>query len=629
LWPSRTIGIDDQVDASNRTDRMRDDRPGPRVRPESRPAGPSSRSEAGLVTLLGAALLLVFGLCLASLLPNRHGFLGHDYALFLPQLLAGFFWSHENGYWQVPWGTPAFCGGVPLFPNPQTPYHSLPQVLTLVADPQQAVFLSVLAFAALGYAGFYLLSRRGLGASLPASVTGAALFMFNGFFFYRMVIGHVTFHGYMLVPWIAFLLMEPPPGEGPAWPAQRIARLAAAALLVAYLLFSGMVNGIIPALLAVLALGALHALGRGPLRPFVVGLAVALLWAAAIAAAKLHASLAYLSQFARTDYRLPGFGDLLTQLAVLVRSLFLWPGEVANSAGMVNVHWILERHEFEYGVSLVPLLLILAVPGMAFVRGRAPAGLRWSPGDGGWWPRAVLAGVLVLPLIANLYHPAWNALLKTVPVVQSMSSLVRLYAAYIPVVIALAVLGMDWLVQAGRRRNGVAAACVVAAIAQFVAADDAHYQRQQFDPGPLTRSYAAVARSGAPVPAITSLGDGRYGNDALAVGVSPMNCYEPMFGYRLEHLPGDGLSPGPMLADGRVTSRLRNPACYVFPGENGCVPGDPFPPEATTRAQAFITYGEPGWQFPMTQRLCSAISTVAAALALLALLPLLARRAKS
>jgi hypothetical protein len=38
------------------------------------------------------------------------------------------------------------------------------------------------------------------------------LFLFNGFYAYRIIIGHLTFHPIMLVPWLAFVLL---PGRRP------------------------------------------------------------------------------------------------------------------------------------------------------------------------------------------------------------------------------------------------------------------------------------------------------------------------------------------------------------------------------------------------------------------------------
>ena len=94
--------------------------------------------------LLGAAsvgALVVHALCFSRFFPSPAGEYGHDYALNMPKLLAGYFWYLESGL-AVPWFTPAFCGGVPLLADPQSLYYSLTQLLTLRFDPFTSTWLT-------------------------------------------------------------------------------------------------------------------------------------------------------------------------------------------------------------------------------------------------------------------------------------------------------------------------------------------------------------------------------------------------------------------------------------------------------------------------------------------------------
>ena len=71
------------------------------------------------------------------------------------------------------------------------------------------------------------------------------------------------------------------------------------------------------------------------------------------------------------------------------------------------------------------------------------------------------------------------------------------------------------------------------------------------------------------------------------------------------------------LARGNVLN-IKNPACYVFPAENGCAPGDHFPLAARAEAEKFLNYQPFDFVQPLYQSVATMIS-----LASLAAAPLL------
>jgi hypothetical protein len=70
---------------------------------------------------------------------------GHDYALHLPNLLAGDFWFLQNGPFAVPWSSPAQCAGVPFLADLNVAYYSLPQWATFAVGPVSAIRLTVVS----------------------------------------------------------------------------------------------------------------------------------------------------------------------------------------------------------------------------------------------------------------------------------------------------------------------------------------------------------------------------------------------------------------------------------------------------------------------------------------------------
>ena len=552
---------------------------------------------------------------------------GHDYALHLPNMLAGNFWYLSNGPFAVPWFSPAQCAGVPFIADLNTAYYSLPQWASFALGPVAAVRATFVLFAVVGACGFYMLLRGPFAASSWAAAVAAVLFLFSGFFTYRMIVGHLTFHPYALAPWLAWAVLSGSGGAargrlGRAWPA------LAGGLMFAYMFHAGMVHGIAPVALAVAVIVLLHGQSHGHRPGPWLGLAAAAAIALTLGAQRLFAAFAFMQNFPRNEYPLPGFGNLLDALRIAAQALFWRPPVAAAQPLLANLDLPLEQHEWEYGMGPAAALLLIAALAVTWWRGR---------GAGDFLSRrtllcaGVVAAALVLPLVLNWYQPAWHAFLKGQPLLGSSSNLVRWFALYVPVVALCAGLSLDRILRADRQRAAAALLVALATIAWNWSADRGYYRAHGYDPAVIEKSWQAV-RSGAPVPAISDLSVrvDRAGqlavpidrNDDLARGHSQLLCYQPMFGYGLERLPFGALRPGPALADlGNGSLNLKNPACYLFPEANRCVPGDHFRVEQRAAAEAFLRYRPFPFERSARQRVADAV-TIASLLAIIAALAL-------
>ena len=93
-----------------------------------------------------------------------------------------------------------------------------------------------------------------------------------------------------------------------------------------------------------------------------------------------------------------------------------------------------------------------------------------------------------------------------------------------------------------------------------------------------------------------------------------------MFGYRLETFPRRPLRVGPIDAGPNDLFNLKNPACYVFPEENGCAPGGHFQSGDHDRAMAFASYRPFAFERSAIQTTADGVTVAAlAAIALAAL----------
>lgn len=600
----------------------------------------------------GWLLIAVHFLIFVQFLPNAQGTLGNDYAYKFPLLLDGYYWFINNGLFSRPLFTPSFCGGLPRLANPQAVYVSALQFFTFFTDPLNSTRLTFLLFATLGFWGFYLLLRHRFAVQPWTALLGGTLFLFNGFYAWRFVIGHAEFHSFMLVPLLAFFLLptsQPRPsqvsgatlaereeaaasgGEGAdplrRWRSGR--NLVAGAMLMGYMLWGAMIQLFLPSLLAVVAIALVHHLCtevRGGLRVFLTRFTLAGVLALLLTASKLVATQAFLHNFPREGYALPGVAGVFKLLGLVGEALFLGGGQVNADDIVAHAQWVMQRHEFEYGVTIVPFLLIAVHLLTRLTRSDGDQGpaTRFTPGQ-----TVTLAGLqllLLLPLALNYYSPDWNHFLKTLPVIRQLSNVFRWFVIYIPFLVLMAALAMERTGLLRRYHLQVIALALTLIIGQNLITDTAYYEDQVYAPDTILAAYDAARESGT-TPSIEYMvtsqdetGTPRPsldGNDALVDGGSQLLCYEPIFGYRLENLPFKTIHPGPALVDEGGFLNLKNPACYLYPKENNCEPGDHFLASQLKEAEVFINFQPFAYNKSQAQEVADDITLVTIILLLL------------
>ena len=552
--------------------------------------------------VVGGVLLAIYCRSELAFLPNAQGRWAADYSLHFPNILVGVFWRLNNGFAQAPWFDPALCGGVPYHADPNVAFYSVPQFLAFWLPIGEAVRTTFVIFAAAGFFGAYGLMRRSFEASQAAAAACAALFLFNGFFAARMLAGHLTFHAFMLAPMLASAVL-PDGGRAPRGWTTLAARAGVAALALAIMFQSGMVHGIPPVALSVAALMTMHALRHGAQwRPPAIFLAGAL-GALALSASKLSAEMAWLAQFPRSLYPLPGIADPV--MAAFAAPLTLMGYAPEKSNWLVNTAWLQDRHEWEYGVSVAPFVLFLLAL-IAFIR-RAGA---WHFAPARVGGALLLAALLAIPSLLNFYTPAWNAILKSLPYLSSSSSLLRFFSADILPACVGAGLAVDWIARSARWRWALAGGAAAILLAQYGATSRAYYADAPYDPARVEAASAAARASGI-VPPVTRVEEG---GDGPADGASRASCYQPLFGYRLEAFPRGDLHEGPIDPGAGATLNVKNPACYVFPAENACAPGAQFGRDDLARASSFANYRPIAFERSTRQEWADAINAAALAI---------------
>jgi hypothetical protein len=303
-----------------------------------------------VVLCLGITYYAVF---VGQFFPGPKGFIAFDYRYFLPLVLSGKYFAATNGYLAVPIFSPSFCGGLPFLANPQSMYYSVPQLLSELANPILSFYITALISSGVGAGSTYFLLRRRFALSYEAAALGGLLFMLNGFLLHRMLVAHVTYHAIGLTPLACILLIEQSRHHGLA-SISMFAKVLGMGVIVAYFVYCGALNMVIPLGLAVLLVWLVHAiLSNASYYSLWVGVAGALL-GGMLSAAKLVPAFVYVQTFPRPG-RLALFDTpfrLLSKLAIGLFFPFLLKDWVSLGSDAVA------RHEGEYGVGIIPPSLI-------------------------------------------------------------------------------------------------------------------------------------------------------------------------------------------------------------------------------------------------------------------------------
>lgn len=586
-------------------------------------------SRAGIDLRQAAILVCAIAVSTAALayvaqrlLPIAGGYLGHDHRYFLPYLLAGAAWIEQNGWLAVPHFTPDFCGGMPWLANPQSMFYSVPQILTVwLADPVAATKWSLLIFATMGGAATAMLLRRCFALSWHAAALGFVLFQLNGFLIFRVGIGHLTYHVYGLVPVLCLCVLIASGADGSRSRAAALAKCVVAALvgagLIAIMVYGGALNYIIPAALSAAAIILIHQAGSG-LRPAPwLMLAGACVWSVPLSALKLVPAFVFASGYPRGYLPRHLFDDSLRLADTLWRALFAPATQPFVTAMNHAPESVLGLHEFEFGVSLVPLFLIPAGLVVAYRQRQAPRHpLAWIG----------LAAIVAIPILGTFGNAAWGRFLLHVPIVNNNTVLVRWWSIYILVLIVLAAQAFDRVAPRTWARDGMFAACILIAVVQSTLRDFSFYTTSVvfplYDSAPVTSAVRDVVVNREALPSISRIGlpsdiappppgiATMRDNDGLLTGVSALPCYEPLFGYAHEMFPARGLQSGPLNHAAAGLVNLADPRCYLTPGANACGPGDQFRAVDDGEVREFVSHRPLDWQQPAWQAAAGA-ATVA------------------
>lgn len=503
------------------------------------------------------------------------GMIGHDYYHAIPRLFIGalHFWKNPLA---VPHYTAHLCGGIPYFADPQSAYFSLPQFLSLFSDPFNASIFAILISYIVGYWGFQKLGEE---FKLRADIAnlGWLFFLFNGFLFANLFVGHLTHHSFALAPWWIFLLVRPGL-KSAIW----------LTLFVTYLFHAGGFH-----VLVVFAAMSLV------MFPFLVG---------------KHRSARQLGTFWKM------LGGTFTLL------LFTISGKAVAS-------WLYSRHFYvrQIDSSSEPILEQL-VRYFWFNPFAEPRELPFGGMTFGAWEYVGFLSRLTLPLglvaiyfvirsrakrpilIGSAAVVVFVALLalgrggnQFLPFLRSYHNPLKLLGAFILPMTLLATFGLDviyrrcgWIKLPGRTRGLIFGLFATILLCEF-GVNASYFVKNKVGlsfPN-LPELYQLLKNN--PVPPVSRVID-KVGYDFLAPtsGYSNLRCYEPLLGYRWEKMRSQvSVGETGLVRDGQFN--LNHPGCLLYPDYFSCHPWDRIPEGQREAFSKFISadagaFGVPAWQ---------------------------------
>ena len=337
-------------------------------------------------------------------------------------------------------------------------------------------------------------------------------------------------------------------------------------------------------------------------------LLLSLLIGSLIALSKITATIYFLDQFKR-EYPFLQFSGSVDYLRLAFNSLFLYPNiDLFNQLAVNKVTSRLNVHEIEFGVSIVPLIVLFL----------------WTA----QFKKIILEKkifyffiifIFFLPLLFNVNYYIISDVISKIPLLKSTWVQIRWTTFYIIPLIFMTVFFLDKNIFITSKY--LFFLLLIILVAQNVFYNKTYYNNQKYNPTSMTNLFNKINynKSIINIKGSALLADENNNliltnrNDFFSENYSSFFCYQPIFGYGLESFPNKKLILDekfriPINQSYNVKLNLLfgrfdlinkqfdrgynflNPSCFLFPKENNCKPGDLFAFNQIEDLNKFVNY---------------------------------------
>ena len=547
--------------------------------------------------ILLCLVFLIHQYIFLKFIPNDGGLLGHDFEYFLPNFLFGKIWF-ENNFLSVPWFTPSFCCGIPFHSDPQTMYYSIQQIFYIFFEPILATKILFIYFSLISFVGMFLLLKKSFNYNFNISLLGATLFLFNGFFIYRFIIGHLGYVNFSLVPLFCFFFISSLKTRN-----NYLSKiyLISSAFVLSSCIYSGVSSFIFMITLSIFLILLIFNFKYQNFKSIIGNLLISFIISITISLSKISSAYFFLENFQRS-YDPVYFESFTNYIYSTLRSIFIFPDiEHLNQFITKKISADINIHEIENGISIVPLFAFF----ISIFRLKKINIYKIN------FQYIIILLILCVPIILNVNLFSINQIWNSIPLLGSSWLHIRWNVLYIiPLILfSLAVFNNNKIL---RNNNYFTIIFISIIILQNVYYNKSYYNNQGYNPKNMIELSKLIKRKdNLSIVGIGVITDEKkeiiknQRNDYFKLRLSSFYCYQPIFGYAIEKLPNKELkfnksikiSDNQFLQVGDI--KLENdeknynflkPYCFLFPNENRCRPGERYNKNEEKELNNFLNY---------------------------------------
>ena len=524
--------------------------------------------------------------------------LNGDYILSVPAAIFGKIWFLKNGLFEIPYFNASTCCGIPFYADPQSAYYSLQQFLFLIFDVELAIRLLFLILSIIAFFGTYILTRFCFKFEKYNSLLCASLFLFNGFFVYRFLWGHLQYCYYVFVPLYCYFIIQSSLLKNNKL---KILFFLISTLIIANFFHSGVLPImpiIILSIMSVIIIYLLNNKNYEVIKYTIVSFSIGIL----ISLSKIVSSLYFLKQYPRIVEGIY-LNNIVDFIYVFFTSFFFYPHTSYFHRNNLN-NFFMYTIDLDFSISLVPLiiLIIFIFYFKKFINKK------------NYNLYIILFLVLAVPTLFNVNIFNSKNIISNIPILRSFWINTRWMAVYIFPII----LFVGTVINIAKLKNSLILLLIFFILFQTVTYHKIRnlLKTNYFVNGSVysistINNYSKNLKkniNSVKIENVKMFSDFTE-NEGFMNNTSNYYCYSPIFGYRLEHLPFNNIK---IFQESKkdLENYLFNPVCFLYPDDNFCKPGDMFKSSEALDLYKFINFNNYYFNIPFNQRISNYISLI-------------------
>ena len=273
-----------------------------------------------------------------------------DFQSAFSRLTFGKIWFLKNGL-TVPWFTPHICCGAPYYANPQSEFYSPIQFLFLFLKPLTTIKVVFFTYSLLSFIGSFLLLKNIFKLSNNASLIGSTIFLFNHYFAFHFLSGHIGWGLFSIIPIFFYVSAISINATDKKY---SLFLIASSGIIFAIMMHSGGTRIIMEILVAIYFLTILHLIKYKNFK-FIINISLSVLIGLLISSSKIYAAWSFVDGLSR-DVQPIEFKSIFSFISNFFNFFFLFP---KSNIEFASISANLTIEEYSFNISIIPLIILI------------------------------------------------------------------------------------------------------------------------------------------------------------------------------------------------------------------------------------------------------------------------------